>query len=80
MGELDGESVLKEVAKFLARAGTLPVEAVAEPLDAVEALAADPRKLIQEVDRLRKQLDGKAKAKTRGTLEQPHGSLVRKRR
>lgn len=65
MDELDGESMLKGVEAYLARAGRLPVEAeqvVEEPLYAVEMLAADPRELAQEVDLLRRQLDEKARA------------------
>ena len=63
----DLQSILKRVEEQLAKAGELPAaaeEAVGQLLNVVEALNSDKKSLADEVERLRKQLEQKKKAKT----------------
>ena len=63
----DLQSILKQVEEQLAKAGELPAaveEAVGQLLNVVEALNSDKKSLADEVERLRKQLEQKKKAKT----------------
>ena len=69
---MDVETMVKQVEELLARAGALPEEAeqaIEKLLNVVEALSADKKELTNEVQRLRKQLEQKKKAKT--TAEAP---------
>lgn len=64
---MDVIEVLKQVEELLAKAGDLSHEAqtaVEKLLNVVEALSADKNELASEVQRLRKQLDQKKRAKT----------------
>ena len=61
------QSILKQVEELLAKAGELPAvveRAVGQLLNVVEALSSDKKALIDEVERLRKQLEQKKQAKT----------------
>lgn len=67
MSTLDVQSILAEVEELLAKAGELPEaaeQAVGQLLNVVEALSSDKKALTDEVERLRKQLEQKKKAKT----------------
>jgi hypothetical protein len=67
MSRVDVEVILKQVEALLASAGDLPgaaQQAVEKLLNVVEALSSDRNELAVEVQRLRKQLDQKKKAKT----------------
>ena len=67
MSTSDLQSILKQVEEQLAKAGELPAaveEAVGRLLNVVEALSSDKKALVDEVERLRKQLEQKKKAKT----------------
>ena len=67
MSTSDLQSILKQVEEQLAKAGELPavVElAFRQLLNVVEALSSDKKSLADEVERLRKQLEQKKKAKT----------------
>jgi len=69
MSRFDVEEVLKQVEQLLAVAGSLPAEAelaVEKLLNTVETLCTDRKELADEIERLRKQLDKKKKAKTTG--------------
>ena len=73
MSGVDVESILKQVEALLAQAGVLPGEAVAaveKLLNVVEALSADKNELVEEVQRLRKQLEQKKKDKTTARPQQ----------
>ncbi len=74
MSDVDVESILKQVEALLAQAGVLPGEAVAAAveklLNVVEALSADMNELVEEVQRLRKQLEQKKKDKTNARPQQ----------
>jgi hypothetical protein len=66
MSIVDVESVLAQVDELLAKAGDLPEEAalaVEKLLNVVEALCSDRKKFVEEVQRLREQLDQKKKGK-----------------
>ena len=72
MSGVDVETIVKQVEELLAKAGALPEEAeqaIEKLLNVVEALSADKKELTDEVQRLRKQLEQKKKAKT--TAEAP---------
>jgi len=72
MNGVDVETIVKQVEELLGRAGALPEEAeqaIEKLLNVVEALSADKKELTDEVQRLRKQLEQKKKAKT--TAEAP---------
>jgi hypothetical protein len=67
MGRVDVETILKQVEQLLTTAGALPREAeqaVEKLLNVVESLCADRQSLFDEVQRLRRELDKKKKAKT----------------
>jgi hypothetical protein len=67
MSGLDVKTILKQVEQLLATAGTLPAEAeqaVEELLNVVEVLSSDKKELVDEVERLRQDLEKKKKAKT----------------
>ena len=67
MSTSDLQSILKQVEEQLAKAGELPAvveQAVGQLLNVVEALSSDKKALVDEVERLRKQLEQKKKAKT----------------
>jgi hypothetical protein len=67
MSTLDVKSILAEVEELLAKAGELPAvveQAIGQLLNVVEALSSDKKALSDEVERLRKQLEQKKKAKT----------------
>ena len=67
MSGLNIKSILKQVEALLAKAGELPTEAeeaVETLLNVVEALNADKKELVEEVERLRQDLEKKKKAKT----------------
>ena len=67
MSTLDVKSILAEVEELLAEAGELPAvveQAIGQLLNVVEALSSDKKSLSDEVERLRKQLEQKKKAKT----------------
>ena len=67
MSTSDLQSILKQVEEQLAKAGELPAaveEAFGRLLNVVEALSSDKQALADEVERLRKQLEQKKKAKT----------------
>ncbi len=67
MSGFDVETILKQVEQLLATAGTLPAEAeqaVEKLLNVVEALSSDKKWLVDEVERLRQDLEKKKKAKT----------------
>ena len=67
MSTSDLQSILKQIEEQLAAAGELPaiVElAFRQLLNVVEALSSDKKALADEVERLRKQLQQKKKAKT----------------
>ena len=67
MSTSDVQSILKQVEEQLAKAGELPAvveQAVGQLLNVVEALSSDKKALVDEVERLRKQLEQKKKAKT----------------
>ncbi len=67
MSTSDVQSILKQVEEQLAKAGELPAvveQAVGQLLNVVEALSSDNKALVDEVERLRKQLEQKKKAKT----------------
>ena len=67
MSTSDLQSILKQVEEQLAKAGELPavVElAFRQLLNVIEALSSDKKSLADEVERLRKQLEQKKKAKT----------------
>ena len=66
MSVVDVESVLAQVDELLAKAGDLPEEAalaVEKLLNVVEALCSDRKKFVEEVQRLREQLEQKKKGK-----------------
>jgi uncharacterized small protein (DUF1192 family) len=72
----DVSSILKQVEELLASAGELPAvveQSVGQLLNVVEALSSDKKALADEVERLRKQLEQKKKAKT--TAESNDGSV-----
>ena len=67
MSGVDVETILKQVEQLLATAGRLPDEAeqaIVKLLNVVESLCADRQSLTDEVERLRRELDKKKKAKT----------------
>jgi hypothetical protein len=67
MSGLDVKTILKQVEQLLATAGTLPAEAeqaVEKLLNVVEVLSSDKKELVDEVERLRQDLEKKKKAKT----------------
>jgi len=67
MSTLDAKAILAQAEELLAKAGELPAfaeQAVGQLLNVVEALCADKKALAAEVERLRKQLEQKKKAKT----------------
>lgn len=67
MSRADIETILKQVERLLATAGTLPAEAeqaVEKLLNVVEALSSYSQGLASEVERLRQELEKKKKAKT----------------
>ena len=66
MGSSDVQSIIERVEQLLAEEELSPrVEfAIQELLNVVEALSADKKSLADEVDRLRKKLEQKKKAKT----------------
>ena len=67
MSTSDVQSILKQVEEQLAKAGELPAvieQAVGQLLNVVEALSSDNKALVDEVERLRKQLEQKKKART----------------
>ena len=67
MSTLDVKAILAQVEELLANAGELPAfadQAIGQLLNVVEALCSDKNALAAEVDRLRKQLEQKKKAKT----------------
>ena len=67
MSRADIETILKQVERLLATAGTLPAEAeqaVEKLLNVVEALSSYSQGLAAEVERLRQELEKKKKAKT----------------
>ena len=67
MSGLDVKTILKQVEQLLATAGTLPAEAeqaVEELLNVVEVLSSDKKELVDEVERLRQELEKKKRAKT----------------
>jgi len=67
MSGLNIKSILKQVEALLAKAGELPTEAeeaVEKLLNVVEALSADKKELVEEVERLRQDLEKKKKSKT----------------
>ncbi len=69
MSGLNIKSILEQVEALLAKAGELPTEAeeaVEKLLNVVEALSADKKELVAEVERLRKELEKKKKSKTTG--------------
>ncbi len=69
MSSLDIREILSEIEDLLASAGDLPPEAelaVEKLLNVVEALSSDKQSLVDEVQRLKLQLDQKKKAKTTG--------------
>jgi len=69
MSKLDVRTALEQAEALLAIAGELPPEAAAAVdtlLNVVEALFSDNKELTSEVERLRKQLEKKKKAKTTG--------------
>ncbi len=66
--------ILKEIEELLASAGDLVPEAelaVEKLLNVVEALSSDKQSLIDEVERLRQQLQQKKKSKTTGKESGP---------
>ena len=67
MSTSDLQSILKQVEEQLAKAGELPAvveQAVGQLLNVVEALSSDKKALVDEVERLRKQLEQKKKVRT----------------
>ena len=67
MSRAEIETILKQVERLLATAGTLPAEAeqaVEKLLNVVEALSSYSQGLAAEVERLRQDLEKKKKAKT----------------
>jgi hypothetical protein len=69
MSAIRVKEILKQVEQLLTAAGTLPEEAelaVEKLLNVVETLCSYNQSLTDEVERLRKQLDKKKKAKTTG--------------
>ncbi len=81
MSIADVESVLAQVDELLAKAGDLPEEAalaVEKLLNVVEALCSDRKKFVEEVRRLRQQLEQKKKDKNsksdREDTSSPEGS------
>jgi hypothetical protein len=73
MSKQDGTTSLEQVEVLLASAGDLPPEAEAAVemlLNVVESLNSDKKELADEVQRLRKQLENKKKAKTTGKKQQ----------
>jgi len=67
MSRADIETILKQVERLLAAAGSLPAEAeqaVEKLLNVVEALSSYSQGLAAEVERLRQELEKKKKAKT----------------
>ena len=80
MSTSDIQSILKRVEEQLASAGELPavVElAIDQLLNVVEALSSDKKASADEVERLRKQLDQKKKAKTTATIQRRRRPKVR---
>ena len=66
MSKFDIQSVLAQVEQLLREAGELPLEAqlaIEKLLNMVETLCADRQELVDEVKRLREQLDQKKRAK-----------------
>jgi hypothetical protein len=73
MRGVDVQTILKQVEELLTQAGPLPAEAelaVGRLLNVVEALSADRSELVQEVERLRQQLELKKKPKTTDSTDQ----------
>ena len=73
MSKVNVSAILKQVEEQLSKAGDLPPEAeqaVEKLLNVVEALSADRKELADEVERLRKQLEQKKKAKTTANQDQ----------
>jgi len=67
MSRAELETILKQVERLLATAGTLPAgaeQAVEKLLNVVEALSSYSQGLAAEVDRLRQELEKKKRAKT----------------
>ena len=66
--------------ELLTKAGELPAvaeQAVEKLLNVVEALSSDKKASADEVERLRKQLDQKKKAKTTATIRRRRRPKVR---
>ncbi len=82
------QEILKEIEGLLALAGDLPPEAalaVEKLLNVVEALSSDKQSLVDEVQRLKEQLEQKKKGKTTGKGDGPksdsdHSSEKRRRK
>ena len=73
MSGVDVQTILKQVEELLTQAGPLPAEAelaVGRLLNVVETLSADRRELVQEVERLRRQLELKKKPKTTDSTDE----------
>jgi len=67
MSRIDVETILKQVEQLLGTVGGLPdaaEQAVEKLLNVVESLCADRQSLMDEVERLRQELDKKKRAKT----------------
>ena len=77
MSRIDVKTILKQVEQLLAMAGTLPAEAeeaVEKLLNVVETLYADRQSLVDEVERLRQELEKKKRAKTTSQQNQDDNS------
>lgn len=73
MSGFDVEEILKEVEELLGKAGELPADAelaLRKLLNVVEALSSDKKELLQEVERLRRQLEKKKHSKTTAEANQ----------
>ena len=80
MSGVDVETILKQVDELLARAEELPAvaeQAVGKLLNVVEALHTDKKELVQEVERLRQQLEQKKKAKTTSQTNRDYNSKTK---
>jgi hypothetical protein len=82
------QEILKEIEGLLALAGDLPPEAalaIEKLLNVVEALSSDKQSLVDEVQRLKEQLEQKKRGKTTGKGDGPkpnsdHSSEKRRRK